>query len=68
METLDARDLACPEPVIRTKKALENSKDGILTVIVNSTEANENVQRFAKNQGCSVKAAEKKWRVHVGNQ
>jgi selenium metabolism protein YedF len=59
METLDARDLACPEPVIRTKKALENSKDGILTVIVNSTEANENVQRFAKNQGCSVKAAEK---------
>jgi selenium metabolism protein YedF len=59
MDTIDARDLACPEPVIRTKKALENSKDGKLTVIVNSTEANENVQRFAKSQGCNVKASEK---------
>ncbi len=59
MDTVDARDLACPEPVIRTKKALESCQDGKLTVIVNSAEANENVQRFAKSQGCSVKVVEK---------
>jgi selenium metabolism protein YedF len=59
METIDVRNLACPEPVIRTKKALESSTDGKLTVLVNSTEANENVQRFARSQGCEVKAAEK---------
>jgi selenium metabolism protein YedF len=58
MNTIDVRDLPCPEPVVRTKKAMENSADGKLTVILNSTESNENVQRFAKSQGCSVKAAE----------
>jgi selenium metabolism protein YedF len=58
MNTIDARDLPCPEPVVRTKKALENAADGKLTVILNSAESNENVQRFAKSQGCSVKAVE----------
>ncbi len=58
METIDARNLDCPEPVVRTKKALEKSVDGILTVMVNSAEANENVQRFARSQGCNVKATE----------
>jgi selenium metabolism protein YedF len=59
MTTLDARDLACPEPVIRTKKALENAVVGQLTVLVNSSEAGENVQRFARSQGCEVQMAEK---------
>jgi selenium metabolism protein YedF len=59
METIDARNLPCPEPVVMTKKGLEKSADGKLTVIVNSGEANENVQRFAQSQGCRVKAEEK---------
>jgi selenium metabolism protein YedF len=59
MDTIDVRDLSCPEPVIRTKKALENSEDGKLIVILNSSEGSQNVQRFAKSQGCSVKASEK---------
>jgi selenium metabolism protein YedF len=58
MNTIDARDLPCPEPVVRTKKALESAADGKLTVILNSAESNENVQRFAKSQGCSVKVTE----------
>ena len=59
METVDARNLPCPEPVVMTKKALEKSTDGKLTVILNSPESNQNVQRFARSQGCQVKVAEK---------
>jgi len=58
MNKIDARNLPCPEPVIMTKKALENATDGKVIVILNSTESNENVQRFAKNQGCSVQVSE----------
>lgn len=59
MNTVDARDMPCPEPVVRTKKALESIAEGNLTVLVNSTEACQNVQRFARSQGCDVKVAEK---------
>jgi selenium metabolism protein YedF len=59
MNTVDARDMPCPEPVVRTKKALEGMSGGQLTVLVNSTEACQNVQRFAQSQGCSVKVVEK---------
>jgi selenium metabolism protein YedF len=59
METVDARNLPCPEPVVMTKKALEKSADGIITVILNSSESNQNVQRFAKSQGCIMKVSEK---------
>jgi selenium metabolism protein YedF len=38
---------------------LEAIKEGQLTVLVNSPEANQNVQRFAQSQGCSVKVSEK---------
>ncbi|WP_024954033.1 sulfurtransferase-like selenium metabolism protein YedF [Sulfurospirillum arcachonense] len=52
---IDCRDLACPEPVINTKKSLESLGDeGILEVLVNSTASKENVIRFATNEGCSV--------------
>jgi selenium metabolism protein YedF len=59
MKTLDCRDMACPEPVVRTKKALEEMEAGELAVLVNTTEANENVQRFARGQGLGVKASDK---------
>lgn len=59
MNTVDARDLPCPEPVVRTKKALEEITEGRITVLVNSPESCQNVQRFAQSQGCSVKVEEK---------
>ncbi len=59
MNTVDARNIACPEPVIRTKKALDEMTEGQLIVLVNSTEANQNVQRFARSQGCEVRVSEK---------
>jgi selenium metabolism protein YedF len=59
LKTIDARNMPCPEPVVRTKKALEEIAEGQITVLVNSPEACQNVQRFAKNQGCIIKVADK---------
>jgi len=59
MKTVDARGLSCPRPVIETKKALEEIGRGSITVIVDRPEASENVQRFARSQGCKVKVSQK---------
>jgi len=48
---IDCCDLACPEPVLKTKKALEELEEGILEVVVNSSSSIQNVKRFASNQG-----------------
>ncbi len=48
---IDCRNLACPEPVLKTKKALEEMDEGILEVLVNSISSIQNVKRFAANQG-----------------
>ena len=48
---IDCRNLACPEPVIRTKNALEGLKSGEkLEILVNSIAPKENISRFLKNQ------------------
>lgn len=48
---IDCRNLACPEPVIRTKNALEGLKKGEkLEILVNSIAPKENISRFLKNQ------------------
>ena len=56
--TIDARGLACPQPVLETKKALEKGVPGPLTVLVDNSTSKENVMRFARNQGCEVKIQE----------
>jgi selenium metabolism protein YedF len=58
VNTLDARNIPCPEPVVMTKKALEKLSSGTLVVIVNTDEARQNVQRFAQSQGCTVKISQ----------
>jgi selenium metabolism protein YedF len=58
-KTVDARGLPCPRPVIETKKALGEIEKGSITVIVDKPEARDNVQRFAKSQGCKVKVSQK---------
>ena len=48
---IDCRNLACPEPVIRTKNALDGLKVGEkLEILVNSIALKENISRFLKNQ------------------
>lgn len=51
---LDCTNLQCPEPVIKTKNALENIDEGILEVSVNSKASKQNVKRFASSQGFDV--------------
>lgn len=53
-ETIDCRGLACPEPVLRVKAALEAAPAGAVSVRVDDPAARENVRRFAESQGCAV--------------
>jgi len=54
--TLDARGLACPEPVILTRKALAEGGFTSLEVLVDDTAARENVVRFATYVKCAVES------------
>jgi selenium metabolism protein YedF len=56
---VDARGLPCPQPVINTKKALEEIEEGAVTVLVDSAESCENVRRFAQSQRCQVEVTER---------
>ena len=58
-KVVDARGLACPQPVLMTKKALEELNEGIITVLVDNIASKENVKRFAQRMGCTVDISEK---------
>jgi selenium metabolism protein YedF len=67
MSVIDCRGLACPQPVITTKRALEKLKEGELVVIVDDASSCGNVERFAHTQGCEVevKRREQDFYVHI---
>ncbi len=54
MSVIDCRGLACPQPVMTTKEALDQLKEGELLVIVDNAVSCNNVEQFAHSQGCSV--------------
>ncbi|MBI2909174.1 MAG: sulfurtransferase-like selenium metabolism protein YedF [Chloroflexi bacterium] len=56
-KVIDARGLACPQPVILTKRALQEAEE--LTTIVDNEVARENVKRMAQSQGCQVMVEDK---------
>ncbi len=57
-KTIDCTGLACPEPVLRTREALEGMDEGVVVVRVDSPASRDNVRRFAESQGCSVSVKE----------
>lgn len=65
MKIIDCKGLACPKPVILTKKELEGMTEGELKVIVDNAAARENVSRFAKNQGLEYNVNEKDGLYHI---
>lgn len=68
MDTVvDARGLACPHPVVLTKKALENISQGSIVTLVDNQTAVENVRKFAKSQGCDVEVEETRegYYIHI---
>lgn len=58
MNTLDARGLSCPEPVIMIRKAMM-SKENDYEMIVDNPTSKENVMRYAEHQGYQVTIAER---------
>ncbi len=52
---VDARGLACPQPVILTRKAVADADD--VTVVVDNDVAVANVSRFARSQGFAATAS-----------
>jgi len=60
---VDARSLACPEPVILTRKALQEA-DEVITIVDNEP-ARDNVSRLGKNQGCTVAIEEKEDGIYL---
>lgn len=59
MFNLDARGLQCPQPVIMTKKALEEITSGEVITIVDNETARENIARFAANMNYKYEVEEK---------
>lgn len=58
MKEIDARGLVCPQPVILTKKALEEITEGEVVTIVDNITAKENVSRLAGNSGYAHETSE----------
>ena len=60
---VDARGLACPQPVVLTRNALQES-DAVTTIVDNET-AKSNVSRLAAKQGCQVDVEEREDSIYV---
>lgn len=56
MNTVDARGLACPMPVIMTKKAVEEGLP--VTVLVDNMTPVKNITRLAASMGLSMEYSE----------
>ena len=56
MSEVDVRGFSCPIPVVKTKNAMEESPDEVLTVLVEDGVSRENVSRLAQSKGYSVEA------------
>lgn len=54
METLDLRNLACPEPVIRTRQAIAAHPQSVLEALINNAATLTNVTRMARSLGAEV--------------
>ncbi len=65
MKDIDCRGLNCPEPVLQTKRALEEEPDAAINVIVDNETARENVQRFARSKGRKTEWLEKENTFHI---
>lgn len=58
MKIIDCRNMACPAPVVTTKRALEEAGGEAVQVLVDPGAPRENVTRFAENRGFAVSEAE----------
>lgn len=66
MLELDLTGLSCPEPVVRTKRALKENPQGVISIVDNRA-ALENVSRFGRAMEYNVNAVESNdtWRIEI---
>jgi tRNA 2-thiouridine synthesizing protein A len=57
LKQIDVRGLACPQPVIDTQQALNESPEGV-DILVDSVTAKNNIERFVKLSGYQVDGEE----------
>lgn len=64
---VDCRGLACPEPVVMTKKALDLMEKGELLTIVDNETALKNVTRLAAKEGLAYQVEDQvdSYRIHI---
>jgi TusA-related sulfurtransferase len=53
-QTVDARGLSCPEPVLLSKQAIDGISSGTIDVLVDTVTSRENVARMARKLSCTV--------------
>ena len=56
MKQIDCRGLACPEPVLRAKAALEEGSGGVFAIRVDNEASRDNVLRFGRSRNCRVES------------
>ncbi len=52
--TIDASGLSCPQPVLLTRQAIQQAKQGTVVVLVDSGTSRDNCSRVAKKAGWNV--------------
>lgn len=57
MKTIDCRNLACPQPVLMVKQAIEHNLETPLTILLDQGAPHENVTRFLNNRGYITSAS-----------
>ena len=57
MNKIDTRGMSCPQPVLMTKKAIEQNPEG-LDILVGDNTAKNNIIRFLQSKGFSVEIEE----------
>ncbi len=55
---LDCKGMACPQPVLRCKRCVEDEHPDSMEVVVDNAAAQQNVSRFLENQGYSVESSQ----------
>lgn len=64
-QTIDARGLACPAPVLMVKDLVEKEQPCELTVVVDNAASSENVSRFLTTRNYVVTEANKNGEFHL---
>ncbi len=54
MQTIDARGLSCPQPVLLVQKEIMQNSPSEMMVLLDNNVAVENVTRFAEHSGYKV--------------